>query len=88
MTNDGFGDALALSGSILVIGGFAHASSSGRAYVFAKTAAGWQQRAELKGFDTVANDEFGYGVDVSGDTVVVGAPYHAAHAGSAYLFEA
>jgi hypothetical protein len=42
--------------------------------VFAKTATGWQQTAELVSSRTVAEDAFGYSVAVSGTTMVVGAP--------------
>jgi hypothetical protein len=43
--------------------------------------------AELKGSDTVTNDNFGYSVATSGTTVVVGAYAHASFAGRAYVFE-
>ncbi len=38
------------------------------------------QQAYLKASDTLANDWFGYSVAMSGDTVVVGAPYEASSA--------
>ncbi len=44
-----------------------------------------KQLAELNGSDTVAGDEFGYSVAVSGTTAIVGAEYHA-FAGGAYVF--
>jgi hypothetical protein len=40
--------------------------------VFTKTASGWKQVAELKGSDTVAFDDFGGSVAISGTTAVVG----------------
>ena len=45
-----------------------------------------KQLAELKGSDTVAGDYFGSSVAISGTTAVVGAPFHAKHAGRAYVF--
>ena len=45
-----------------------------------------KQLAELKGSDTVAGDEFGSSVTISGSTAVVGAPFHARQAGRAYVF--
>ena len=46
------------------------------------------QLAELKGSDTVANDDFGYSVAISGTTAIVGAWGHASGAGRAYVFAA
>jgi hypothetical protein len=83
-----FGHSLAFSGDTLVVGAFRETSAamgvdgdpagvpiqSGAAYVFRRTATGWQQEAYLKASSPDEYDEFGYGVAVSGDTVVVGAP--------------
>jgi hypothetical protein len=54
--------------------------------VFTKTAAGWKQAAELEGSDTVAGNQFGDAVAISGTTAVVGALRHAMYAGRAYVF--
>jgi hypothetical protein len=64
---------VAISGTTAVVGDYVHANG-GAAYVFTKTGAVWKQVAELKGSDTVAPDEFGWSVAVSGTTAVVGAP--------------
>ena len=47
--------------------------SAGAAYVFVRNGTTWSQQAYLKASNTDANDQFGYSVAVSGDTVVVGA---------------
>jgi hypothetical protein len=86
VAGDTFGNSVAISGTSVVVGAYAHAKSAGRAYVFAKTGTGWTQAAELKGSDTVANDNFGGSVAISGTTAVVGAWLHAKHAGRAYVF--
>lgn len=83
---DRFGASVAISGTTAVVGAPNHAKDAGRAYVFTRTAAGWKQTAELRGFDTVAGDYFGQAVEVSGTTVVVGASGHARLAGRAYVF--
>jgi len=83
---DGFGTSVAISGSTAVVGAPGHADKAGRAYVFSDTATGWQQAAELQGSDTVAGDQFGGDVAVSGATAVVGAARHANYAGRAYVF--
>jgi hypothetical protein len=85
-TNDGFGNAVSISGTTVIIGAHYHAQISGRAYVFAKTAKGWKQAAELKGSDTVADDYFGASVGISGTTAVIGADNHATRTGRAYVF--
>ncbi len=54
------------------------ANASGAAYVFVRSAGVWTQQAYLKPAavgTTQADDRFGWSVAVSGDTVVVGAPY-------------
>ena len=83
---DRFGASVAISGTTVVVGAYDHAKDAGRAYVFAKTASGWTQVAELKGSDTVADDYFGWSVAVSGTTAVVGAVGHAKYMGRAYVF--
>ena len=44
------------------------------------------QKAKLTASDGAGNDQFGYSVSVSGDTVVVGAPIDESSRGSAYVF--
>ena len=68
----GFGYSVAISGTTVVVGAPDAELAAGRAYVFTKTAKGWEQVAELKGSDTVAVDEFGYSVAISGTTAIVG----------------
>jgi hypothetical protein len=86
VTPDNFGASVAVSGTTAIVGAPAHANDAGRAYVFTETATGWKQVKELKGSDTVANDEFGYPVAISGTTALVGAFGHAQGAGRAYVF--
>lgn len=106
-----FGAAVAISGNTVVIGSGAQflARTTNRALVFVREEGGWTQQALLRGhnsedlWDTsigYGNDGFGYSVDISGDTIVVGAPYEAGsatgvngpddndapYAGSAYVF--
>jgi len=81
-----FGVANAISGSTIVVSDACYSYSSGRDYVFTKTAAGWKQTAVLKGSDIVGGDKFGFPVAISGTTIVVGAFQHADFAGRAYVF--
>ncbi len=112
---DFFGWCVAISGDTIVVGAYNEASSatgvngqtnnsapaSGAAYVFARTGTNWTQQAFLKASNTETNDNFGYSVAVSGNTIVVGALYedsaattvngnqssnNGTNAGAAYVF--
>jgi hypothetical protein len=88
--NDSFGAAMAISGDTLVVGAPNESSNatgvngngtndnapfSGAAYVFTRNAGIWTQQAYLKASNTGVGDSFGYSVAVSGDIIVIGAPY-------------
>ena len=66
------------SGDTLVAGahGDDHSglTNAGTAYVFVRSGDNWILEQELAAFDAASGDGFGYKVDVSGDTVAVGAP--------------
>jgi len=82
---DTFGNSVAVSSTIAIVGAEDHAKGAGRSYVFTKAGGVWKQTAELKGSDTVANDFFGSSVAISDTTTVVGAS-NADSAGRAYVF--
>jgi len=95
-SGDQFGFSVAMSGDMVVVGANHdddHGSSSGSAYVFARDEGGadnWGQVKKLTAGDGAMDDQFGYSVAISGDTVVVGAPWDddgSADAGSAYVFQ-
>jgi hypothetical protein len=111
-----FGASVAVSGDTVVVGAPNEDSSatgvngveadyrapdSGAAYVFVRSAGVWSQQAYLKASNTDFDDQFGWSVAISGDTVVVGAHredsdatgvngsqtnHNAARAGAAYVF--
>ncbi len=82
---DQFGGSVTLSGDTLVVGAqFADNSGldSGAVYIFTRTGdpisgSDWTQQASPKGINTEAGDLFGGSVSLSGDTLVVGAPFEA-----------
>jgi len=90
---DQFGTSVAISGDTVVVGaefdgvGF---SNQGSAYVFVRSGTTWTQQQKLTASDGALNDEFGFSVAISGDTVVVGAIIDNVGAnsnqGSAYVF--
>jgi len=111
---DSFGWSVAASGDTVVVGAMDEDSSTtgvnstpneatfgaGAAYVFVRSGTTWSQQAYLKASNTGENNNFGFSVAASGDTVVVGAlgekssttginstPNEAAYgAGAAFIF--
>jgi uncharacterized repeat protein (TIGR01451 family) len=87
--NDRLGSAVAISGDTAVLGSHYRSSSAGAVYVYTRSGATWTQQAKLTASDAAANDQFGYSVAISGDTIVVGAYMdddHGSNSGSAYVF--
>ena len=92
--DDFFGLGVAVSGDTVIVGapyedgaagsapGDNGAESAGAAYVFTRSDSAWSEQARLKASNAEAHDAFGYSVAVSGDTVVLGAPYEDGAAGS------
>jgi len=85
---DRFGWSVALSGDTLAVGAYFEDSAatgvngnqadnaavdSGAAYVFVRTGTTWAQKAYVKASNTGPNDQFGYSVALSGDTLAAGA---------------
>ena len=109
---DQFGTTIALSGNTLVVGAPLEdsrvpingdqtdnsASDAGAVYVYVRYGTQWVQQAFLKASNAASSDQFGYSVAISGDTIVVGAPYEdsgitgnqadesATDAGAVYVF--
>ena len=80
-----FGIRVAVSGETAIIG---NNSPQGAAYVFtcSGTPCTWTQQQELTPSDGASGDEFGYSVDVSGETAIIGAAYRYSYQGAAYVF--
>ena len=79
---DDFGYSVAISGNTVVVGApyatVGGNADQGAAYVFTESGSGWAnmtQTAKLTASDGAAGDDFGGSVSISGNTVVVGAPY-------------
>ncbi len=86
--SDFFGISVAVFGDTVVVGAHFEDSSAtgvdgdqdddslysaGAAYVFERSGTAWSQAAYLKASNTDTHEYFGWAVDVSGDTVVIGA---------------
>ncbi len=64
-------------------------TDSGAAYIFTRTNGTWSQQAYLKAGTISMGSQFGYSVDIDGDTAIVGVPLESGannHAGAAYIF--
>jgi hypothetical protein len=94
---DSFGRSVGVAGDTVVVGAEFHKvgphAQQGAAYVFVKPRPGWAnatQTATLVASDGRAGDLFGETVAISGDTIVVAAPFHklAGHVrqGEIYVF--
>ncbi|MGO9648088.1 MAG: hypothetical protein ACLPOO_08535 [Terriglobales bacterium] len=85
---DEFGSSAAIAGNTAVVGAPRQVvGGPGAAYVFARTGTTWIQIAQLAG--SGSQEEFAFSVAISGDTIVVGAPYSAdgfLQQGAVYVF--
>jgi hypothetical protein len=87
-TNDSFGHSVAISGDTMVVGAPYEDSGaggvngnqndesrtdSGAVYVYVRNGSTWTQQAYIKASNADADDNFGFSVAISGDTLVVGA---------------
>jgi hypothetical protein len=87
--SDLFGGSVALSGDTLAVGALYEdsaaqgvggnqddnsATNSGAVYVFRRSGTAWQQQAYLKASNTGVQDNFGWSVVLSEDTLAVGTP--------------
>jgi len=89
--SDQFGTSVSVSGDTAVVGApGAPTVGQGKAYVFFRTGANWNQQSELISSDGTAGDNFGSSVAVDADTAVAGAPLKTVGAntaqGEAYVF--
>jgi hypothetical protein len=93
-----FGESVAISGNTIVVGtpnyvAAATNTEEGAAYVFTKPASGWTHATQVARLTAVrgqSEELFGGSVSVSGNTIVVGAPFREvgrnAGQGAAYVF--
>jgi len=90
VSGDSFGASVAISGNVAVVGAVNQGplgARSGSAYVFERAGNSWLPLGKLRPNDGAAGDKFGNAVAIDGDWIVVGAWYHDAYTGAAYVFE-
>jgi len=89
---DLFGESVAIDGGTIVVGAIGDddlGEHSGSVYVFVGNGVTWSQQTKLVAMGGEAWDEFGFSVDIEGDTVVVGSigdNDNGSNSGSAYVF--
>ncbi len=92
--NDEFGGRVDIDNNVIVVGVYDHDTdgnnNQGKAYIFERNGECWQQISELTALGGAAGDRFGISAAISGDVVIVGAPFHDNHGnsdqGKAYIF--
>jgi len=94
--SDWFGRSASISGDYAMVGAFGdddNGSDSGSAYLFGKNEGGtdnWGEITKLTADDGQADDYFGFKLDISGNSAIIGAPYgngDSSDTGSAYIYE-
>jgi len=91
--SDLFGFPVSISGDTVIVGTVLNAdaaSPSGAAYIFVRSGTTWTEQVMLTSSDGKAGDRFGHFVSISGDTVIVGAPFSDSvkpSTGAAYVFD-
>jgi len=94
VVDDFYGDSVAISGDTAVVGAdnadAAGGIGAGSAYVYIRHGGLWSQQTKLTASDGESYDTFGTSVTLSGNTVLVGAPFAntsvSEMAGSVYAF--
>ena len=81
-----FGFTTSIHGDYAIVGAPTKSSSAGAAYIFKRTDDTWNKTHTLVGSDTVASDNFGYGVAIYNNYAIVGAYRHNDNAGAVYVF--
>ncbi len=81
---DEFGWSVAIDGDTATIGAHSDDGARGSAYIFRRSGTVWTPEQKLTASDGATFDQFGYGVAISGETVVCGAVMD--DNGSAYVF--
>ena len=96
---DWYGHAVAIDGDIAVVSAYEHGGKKpvaggplgegpGRVYVYQRQGGkGFGEMQKLKGEGIQNNDRFGYAVDISGNTLIAGTPFHDEEKGAVYVYK-
>ena len=90
--NAQFGFAVSIEGNRVAIAANRDPNSglsSGAVYIFEKSMS-WTQKQKLTAIDSTTNDNFGYSVSLSGNRILISAPFdddNGSNSGSVYIFD-
>ena len=76
--SDYFGTSVAIDGDTVIVGASQDShgvSAGGSAYIFTRTGSTWTQQQKIIPTDLTTFSNFGFSVDIQGDTVVIGARF-------------
>ncbi len=82
-----FRHSVVIDGDYAVVGAEWHDGFKGAAYVLRRDGTKWVMEQKLSPGDLGRYDHFGRSTSISGDHIVVGAPWHDALRGAAYVFK-
>ena len=92
-SEDHFAHSVSICGHVAVVGvPYSGVDYSGAAYIYQYENFTWVEKQKLTASDAAEGDWFGQSVDIDGDWIIVGAPFHDANggeiedAGAAYVF--
>lgn len=87
--DDTFGNRVAISGNVIMVGAAWKNSEAGVVYIFSRTGSAWIEQ-KLAVADIAVGDHFGKDIAISGDLAAVGSPLHDSKgigSGAVYLFK-
>ncbi|MDH5514595.1 MAG: FG-GAP repeat protein, partial [Gammaproteobacteria bacterium] len=87
--SDFFGHDVAISGDLVAVGAYGYNGEAGRVYIYRRSGTNWSLEKEITSSSLGTGDRFGYSLDLSGSTLVVGAYRDddgGSNAGAAYVF--
>ena len=85
-----FGQTVAVSGDVAVIGAPGDASTQGAVYVFKRDGFNWNEVTKIVASDGEVGDAFGFSVDATSNSIVIGAPNDdddGINAGAVYVYQ-
>ena len=97
-TRDWYGHAVAIEGDYAVVSAYEDGGKKpvaggplgegpGKVYVYQRGAREFAEMVKLKGEGIQNNDRFGYSVDISGNTLIAGTPFHDEQKGAVYVYQ-
>ena len=81
-----FGWSVGIDGDTIVVGAPASSGDEGRAAIYVRQEKRWKRQAELWLMRVRERRGFGWSVAISGDRVIIGAPFDQEQEGAAYAF--